>query len=120
MKNKIKNVKILNEKAWHFRNNTKRRNSSKQRGKHPALIVGVSLDGKYMLNIGITHSKKRGRHNNIEIRNPQNWSKTSYLRKDIDLHPKECLREILLNYNLNPNDIMKVEKIIKKRTPTRR
>lgn len=119
MKNS-RRIRILDEKAWHFRNNSKRRNSSQQRGKHPSLIVGVSLDGKYMLNIGITHSKKRGRHKNIEIRNPQNWSKTSYLRTDIGLHPKECLREILLNYNLNPNDIKKVETIIKKRTPTRR
>lgn len=100
---------------WHFRNNSKRKISSRNHGHHPSLVVGESDDGKSYLNIGLTKSKKRGHHRNIEIHNPQDWDKTSYLRDDVRTDSKEHLSDVLSDYKLCPEDIDKIWKIIKKK-----
>ena len=105
---------------WHFRKNTKRKISHKKGGSHPSLVIGESEDGTSYYNIGLTHAKRRGHHNNIEIHDPKDWSKTSFVRDDIQVDSKEYLKVVLNSYKLNPKDIDKIWKIIKKRIPTRR
>ena len=105
----MKNIK------WHFRKNLKRKAGNKNKGSHPALVVGVTDDNKSYLNIGLTNSPKRGHHKNIEIHNPQNWSEKSYLRDDIKVDSKEYLSEILKDFKLCPDDINKIWEIIKKK-----
>ena len=104
----------MDKNKWHFRNNIKRKFGKRNRGKHPSLIIGETKDGKSYINIGLTSSKKRGHHKNIEIHNPQDWNKTSYLRDDIRIDLKEYLSEVLKDYKLCPNDIEKIANIIKK------
>ncbi|MBE6143858.1 MAG: hypothetical protein E7177_07760 [Erysipelotrichaceae bacterium] len=99
---------------WHFRNNKNRKKGKKNKGKHPSLVVGVTADNENYINIGLTHQKKRGHHNNIQISNPQNWKEKSYLRDDVREDPKRLMDEILIGYNLNPKDIKKVHKLIEK------
>lgn len=116
-------MKFYNSKKWHFRDNQNRRNGDKNKGKHPSLIVGKTKDNKKFINIGLTHSTHRGHHKNIEIKDPTNWKKSSYLRDDIQIDDVSKLQVILNDYRLHPNDKEKVFKIInkyKKRIPTRR
>ena len=101
------------ELPWHFRNNKKRK-QKKNKGHHPSLVIGESKDKSKFVNIGLTSSKKRGHHKNIEIFNPEDWRKKSYLRDDISEHPKEQMKEILYDYQLNPQDVEKVIKLIEK------
>ena len=105
---------------WHFRRNEKRKLGNSNKGAHPALIVGESNDGKKFVNIGLTNNPKRGHHNNILIHNPKDWTKKSFLRDDIREDSKEYLSVILQDYQLSPDDIDKIWKIIKKRTPSGR
>ncbi len=107
----MKNIK------WHFRRNKNRKFGNSNKGVHPSLVVGESDDGKSFVNIGLTSNSKRGHHNNVPIHNPQDWSKTSYLRDDIKEDSKEYLTVILQEYKLCPEDIDKIWEIIKKRTP---
>ncbi len=100
---------------WHFRNNAKRKMGNKNKGRHPALIIGESDDGKSYVNIGLTNSSKRGHHKNTPIHNPQDWNKTSFLRDDISIDSKDYLSEVLKDYNLCPDDIDKIWEIIKKK-----
>lgn len=109
--------KFFNPSIWHFRNNRKRRIGNTNSGKHPALIVGESSDGKSFINLGLTRSPKRGHHNNLEIHDPINWRKISYLRNDIQIDSKEYLSEILKDFNLCPEDIEKILDFIKKKNP---
>ena len=106
--------------TWHFRRNMKRKHGSRKAGSHPSLVIGETDDGSSFYNLGLTKSKKRGHHNNIPIHNPKNWEETSYLRDDLQIDSKDRLSVVLKDYNLNPNDIEKIWKIIKKRIPTRR
>lgn len=99
---------------WHFRDNHKRLKGKKNVGKHPSLIVGESNDKTKFINIGLTHSKKRGHHVNVEIYDPTDWSKKSRLRDDISETDKSSFSNQLKGYNLNPNDYPKVNKIINK------
>lgn len=96
---------------WHFRNNRKR-NNTKNNGKHPSLIFGKTNDNKKYYNIGLTHSKKRGHHFNIEISDPSNWNEKSYLRNDVRIDDIEQFEKILTNYRVNPKDRNKVLQII--------
>ena len=96
---------------WHFRNN-KRRNNSKNKGKHPSLIFGKTDDDTKYYNIGLTHSKRRGHHSNIEISDPSNWNRKSYLRNDVRIDDINQFEEMLNNYIVNPKDKDKVIKII--------
>ena len=105
---------------WHFRKNKKRKLGNSNKGAHPALVVGESDDGKSYVNIGLSSSPKRGHHSNVPIHNPQDWSKTSYLRDDIREDSKEYLSVRLQEYKLCPKDIDKIWEIIKKRTPSGR
>ena len=105
---------------WHFRRNKKRKLGNSNKGSHPALVVGESNDGKSFVNIGLSSNPKRGHHNNVPIHNPQDWSKTSYLRDDIREDSKEYLSVVLHDYQLSPEDINKIWEIIKKRTPSGR
>lgn len=105
---------------WHFRRNKKRKIGDSNKGAHPALVVGESEDGKSFINIGLSNSPKRGHHKNIPIHNPQDCSKTSYMRNDIRLDSKEFLSVVLQDYQLCPEDINKIWEIIKKRTPSGR
>ena len=100
---------------WHFRNNRARKHGRKDKGKHPSLIVAETEDGKSYVNLGLTHSAKRGHHNNVPIHDPQDWAKTSFVRDDIRIDSKEHLSEILKDYELCPEDIDKIWKIINKK-----
>ena len=102
---------------WHFRKNRKRKIGSKKVGSHPALVIGEIDDGSSYYNIGLTKSDKRGHQKNIKIHNPQNWSEESFLRDDINIDSKEYLSEVLKDYNLCPEDIDKIWKIINKKNP---
>ena len=55
-------------------------------GKHPSLIVGESNDKTKFINIGLTHSKKRGHHVNVEIYDPNDYPKVN---KIINKHKKK-------------------------------
>ena len=105
----------MKKTKWHFRNNLKRKEGSSNKGKHPSLIIGETNDGKSYVNIGLTKSPKRGHHKNIEIHNPQDWKKKSYLRDDIRIDLKIYLSDILKDYNLCPEDIEKIWEIINKK-----
>ena len=105
----MKNVK------WHFRNNSKRKKGTTNKGSHPSLVVGETDDGKAYINLGLTKSPKRGHHKNIKIHNPQNWGEDSYVRDDIRVDSKEYLSEVLKDYNLCPEDIDKIWEIINKK-----
>ena len=100
---------------WHFRNNSKRKKGTTNKGNHPSLVVGETDDGKAYINLGLTKSPKRGHHKNIKIHNPQNWNEESYLRDDIRIDSKDYLSEILKDYKLCPEDINKIWEIINKK-----
>ena len=79
-------------------------------------MFAESDDGKMFYNIGITHSKKRGHHKNLEIKDPTNWNKPSYVRDDLQIDDKDLLKEILRDYKLHPKDYKKIwDRIIKRR-----
>lgn len=103
--------------SWHFRRNVKRKNKKTKHKGHPALVIGESDDGGSFINIGLTHSQKRGHHKNIEIHDPLDWNKKSYLRDDIQIDLKEYLSEVLNDFNLCPEDIGKIMEIINKKNP---
>ena len=105
----------MKDVKWHFRKNKKRKCGTKNKGSHPALIIGETDDGTAYVNIGLTNSPKRGHHKNIKIHNPQNWKEESFLRDDIRIDSKEYLSEILKNYKVCPEDIDKIWEIIKKK-----
>ena len=93
---------------WHIRFNKKR--------KHPAIVFAESEDGNYFYNLGITHSKSRGHHNNLEIADPANFKQLSYVRDDLSIDEKKFLKEILDDYKLHPKDYKKIwKRIIKKK-----
>ena len=92
---------------WTIKNNRKR--------KHPALVFAKSNDG-LLFNLGLTHSKKRGHHNNLMIHDPTDWNKTSYIRDDLSLDEAIFLAITLANYKLHPEDYKKIwERIIVKK-----
>ena len=111
---------IIEESKWHFRDNKKRKIGGTNKGAHPSLVIGETDNGQNLINIGLTKNPKRGHHKNTKIHNPQNWNHVSYLRDDIRIDSKEHLSKILEEYNLCPDDIDEIWKIIKKRIPTRR
>ena len=101
---------------WTYRNNKKRQQVNKKKnGKHVSLVVG-ERNNTYA-NLGLTHSKKRGHHNNIKLsRNPnKNDKKPSYVRDDLQFHEKKYLEEILNYRRLPKADIDKIMKIINKK-----
>ena len=100
---------------WHFRNNSKRAHGSTNKGKHPSLVIAETDDGQSYINLGLTHSKKRGHHKNVPIHNPQKWEEISYIRDDIRIDSKEYLSEILKDYKLCPEDIDAIWEIINKK-----
>lgn len=111
-------INWFNSKKWHFRNNEKRRN--KKNKKHPSLVVGETKN-EYA-NFGLTHSKMRGHHKNLELKkNPKkDDKKTAYLRDDLQLNKKSDMKEKLNNYKLSSKDKTQVEILIKKKMSTRR
>lgn len=111
-----KETQWLEPKKWTIRNNTARKNGEKDTGSHPAIAVGKN--GRKIANIGITHDKKRGHHNNVELsRNldPKDKRK-SYIRTDLQYHDDKFLKELIKGYrNLTKSDIEKIQKIINKK-----
>lgn len=103
---------IFKQNKRHYRNNLARANKSKKVKKHPSLVVGEK-DNTF-INIGLTHSDKRGHHKNIEIHDPTNFSKKSYLRDDVKETDKKYMKELLRNYRISKKDIDKILKIISK------
>ena len=79
-----------------------------KKARHPKLIV--SQEKKQVGFMGLTESKKRGHHSNIELDvNPENGnSNKAYLRKEIRHDDIGNFSEILENYNLSENDKKKV------------
>ena len=107
----------MKEIKWHFRKNKKRKVGKTNSGKHPSLVIGETDDGQSFVNLGLTRSKKRGHHKNLEIHDPTDWNKTSYLRDDIQVDSKEYLSKVLKGYNLCPDDIEKIWNFINKKNP---
>jgi len=103
-------MKIFDKKDWNIRSNKKRKN-------HPAIVVGEE-DNSY-LNLGLTHSKKRGHHNNIPLsKNPNsNDNSVAYVRNTLQIDDKKYLKKVLSHYQLSEDDFEKIYKIIKKRYP---
>ena len=98
---------------WHIRINKKRKN---KKGKHPAIVFAESDDGLFYYNLGLTHSRKRGHHSNLEIKDPSDWSKASFIRDDLSIDEKIFLQEIMNDYKLHPSDYKKIwERIIKRK-----
>ena len=98
---------------WHIRINVKRNNKSR---KHPAIVFAESDDGLFFYNLGITHSKKRGHHANLQIKDPTDWNKISFVRDDLSIDEKEFLKEIVNDYKLHPNDYKRIwQRIIKRK-----
>ena len=81
-------MKIYDKKDWDIRRNKKRKN-------HPAIVVGED-DFNY-LNLGLTHAKKRGRHNNIRLsKNPNSDdSSVAYVRNTLQIDDKKYLKKVL-------------------------
>ena len=107
-------IKYYHFNSWHFRNNNKRHSKEKNNGNHPTLIVGITNDGQEYLNIGITHSNKRGHHKNPMIKNPINWKKHSHVRDDISLNNVKHFSNKLSEYKLHPSDVKTILKIVEK------
>ena len=106
-------INWFSSKKWHIRNNKTRKSSDKNRGKHPALIVGATKE-KYA-NIGITTNKYRGHHKNIKIEDiAKNQKEPSYLRDDLQLHNKSNFSEPLVGYKFSRKDKSKADRIIAK------
>ena len=78
------------------------------KARHPKLIV--SQEQQQVGFMGLTKSKKRGHHSNIELEvNPERGNKSkAYLRKEIRHDNIENFSEILDNYNLSESDKKKV------------
>ncbi len=104
--------KIFKQSKWHYRNNLTRKNKTKKVNKHPSLVVGEKDNA--FINIGLTHSEKRGHHKNIEIHDPINFRNKSYLRDDVKETDKKYMKEILITYRISKKDISKIMKIISK------
>ncbi|MBQ6731233.1 MAG: hypothetical protein IJR08_04935 [Bacilli bacterium] len=100
---------------WHFRNNKRRKQLGIRKGKHPSLVFAKSDDEMRFYNLGLTHSRKRGHHKNIEIHNPQNWEEVSYIRNDISVDDKQVFSGVLNNYRLHPYDYGKIWNVIVKK-----
>lgn len=94
----------------HYRKNYSRNNKNIR--SHPSLVVGEN-DNKF-INIGLTHSPKRGHHKNIRIHNPLNFNEISYLRNDVSETDKDKLKIILSEYKIHHDDYEKILEIISK------
>ena len=64
-------------KLFHFYRYNKKEGGKTKKARHPKLIVGRS--GKKYIHMGLTSSRKSGHHANIKIKDPTDWSKTSYI-----------------------------------------
>lgn len=84
------------------------------KARHPKLIV--SQEQKQVGFMGLTESKKRGHHKNIELDvNPKKGdTRKAYLRKEIRYDDIEKFGDILNDYNLSESDKRKVIEYIKK------
>lgn len=84
------------------------------KARHPKLIV--SQEQKQVGFMGLTESKKRGHHKNIELDvNPKKGdTRKAYLRKEIRYDEIEKFGDILNDYNLSESDKRKVIEYIKK------
>ena len=107
-------MKFYEYKKWHFRDNNSRKKGSKNKGRHPSLIIGKTKDNKKYINLGLTHSTHRGYHKNIEIQDPIDWKNISYIRDDIKTDDISKLKNILKEYKLHPKDVDKILNIIYK------
>ncbi len=99
---------------WHFRFN-KARKGRKKKSPHPSLIFGKTDDGKKFINAGITHSPRRGHHKNVEIHDPADWSKTSYLRDDVSAHNISNFGPVEKGMRIHPDDRAKIRKAVKRK-----
>lgn len=101
---------------WHFRNSKRRKQIGITKGKHPSLVFAETDNEQSFYNLGLTHSRKRGHHRNLEIHDPQNWEQVSYVKNDISIDDKKLFSKPLSDYRLHPNDYEKIwNSIIKKR-----
>lgn len=87
----------------------------KKKDKHPHIVVGgnrTSFDS-----IGITHSKKHGRRNNIKLKNNPNPndSRQAYANKRIIREFKFRYSKAFKNYKLSDEDIEELKKFLDKK-----
>ena len=97
-----------------FRKYNKTEGGKKKKGKHPKLIVDKK--GNQFGFMGLTESKKRGRHNNVPIKNPQQGnSAPAYIRDELRYDHKDFFGEPLADYELHESDLNKILFILNKR-----
>ena len=92
----------MNKNIYHFRRYKKKEGSKNVR--HPKLIVDEK-ENEYGY-MGLTSSKKSGKHYNIPLStNPQKGKKDkAYIRKSIDYDLKSKFSKLLDDYNLSDED----------------
>lgn len=103
------------QNKWKIKENTARKIGGTGKGSHPSIEVGKN--GRERANIGLTTSKKRGNHSNIELsRNPNpKDNRKSYLRDDLRYDDKKHLEKVMSGFRKLPkSDQEKVLAIIKK------
>ena len=93
-------------KLFNFYRYKKKEGGKTKKARHPKLIVGRS--GDTYSHMGLTSSKRKGHHGNMEIVNPENWSQKSWLRKEVRKNHVSEFGEHLPNYKLHPDDKKKV------------
>ena len=84
----------------------------KKRDKHPHLIVDANKTS--FKSMGITHSKKHGKRNNLKLHNNPNPDDNaqSYLRKEIIEDFKFRYSKAFKNYQLSNEDIEDLKRFL--------
>ncbi len=102
------------EKLFNFRKYKKIEGGITKRAKHPKLIVDENKTQFGFM--GLTESKKRGHHSNIDLdENPQkNNNSKAYIRKELRYDEKVNFSSVLNNYNLSSEDKKKIIAYLKK------
>ena len=93
-----------NNNLFSFRKYKKVEGGKSKKGKHPKLIVDENKTQFGFM--GLTESRKRGHHKNLELsKNPEKGnSSPAYIRKELRYDNKENFYERLKNYNLSEKD----------------
>ena len=114
-KNKpTRNNGSANKNLFSFRKYKKVEGGKNKKGKHPKLIVDENKTQFGFM--GLTESRKRGHHKNIELsKNPEKGNfNPAYIRKELRYDDKENFYERLKNYNLSEKDKQLILKYLEK------
>ena len=99
---------------YEFRRYKKVEGGKVKSAKHPKLIVDESKNEFGFM--GLTESKKRGHHNNIELtKNPEKGNnEKAYIRKELRYDDKNNFSKPLADYRLSDKDKPKIQVIVDK------